>query len=92
MLAATMMTFALSSLAQVGKGGITPEMLSTMRKSHPMTASDRALRNALAGTSINQLARTPRMVMLRTRTLVTKCLQRALPTRRVRVVAGSSRD
>lgn len=56
MLAATMMTFALSSLAQVGKGGITPEMLSTMRKSHPMTASDRALRNALAGTSINQLA------------------------------------
>lgn len=25
MLAATMMTFALSSLAQVGKGGITPE-------------------------------------------------------------------
>lgn len=41
MLAATMMTFALSSLAQVGKGGITPEMLSTMRKSHPMTASDR---------------------------------------------------
>ena len=40
----------------VGRGGITAEMLQQMRKSHPTTNADRALRNALAGTSINQLA------------------------------------
>ena len=40
----------------VGKGGITPEMLTQMRQAHPTTPADRALRNALAGTSINQLA------------------------------------
>lgn len=51
--------FSIGMTAQTvnaGKGGITTEMLQQMRKSHPTTASDRALRNALAGTSINQLA------------------------------------
>lgn len=51
--------FSLSMTAQTvsaGKGGITTEMLQQIRKAHPTTASDRALRNALAGTSINQLA------------------------------------
>ena len=51
--------FSLSMAAQTvsaGKGGITTEMLQQIRKAHPTTASDRALRNALAGTSINQLA------------------------------------
>lgn len=51
--------FSLSMVAQTvsaGKGGITTEMLQQIRKAHPTTASDRALRNALAGTSINQLA------------------------------------
>mgnify|MGYP002711095140 FL=1 len=51
---------ALSVSAQptvsVGRGGITAEMLQQMRKSHPTTNADRALRNALASTSINQLA------------------------------------
>lgn len=40
----------------VGKGGISPEMLNQIRKSHPTTATDRALRNALATNSINDLA------------------------------------
>lgn len=40
----------------VGKGGITPEMLTQMHQAYPTTPADRALRNALAGTSINQLA------------------------------------
>ncbi len=49
---------ALSLTAQtsVGKGGITPAMLEQIKKQNPTTATDRALRNALAGTSINQLA------------------------------------
>jgi len=45
--------------AQVGKGGITPEMLEKIKSEQPNTAADRALRNALAGTSINQLAKNP---------------------------------
>ena len=42
--------------AQSTEGGISSDMLQQIRKSNPVTASDRALRNALAGTSINQLA------------------------------------
>lgn len=45
--------------AQVGKGGITPEMLEKIKSEQPNTAADRALRTALAGTSINQLAKNP---------------------------------
>ena len=42
--------------AQTANGGISPAMLQQIRQSHPTTATDRALRNALATTSINQLA------------------------------------
>lgn len=42
--------------AQTAGGGISNEMLRQIRKEHPETQADRALRNALAGTSINQLA------------------------------------
>ena len=45
--------------AQTGKGGISPEMLGQIKAAHPTTAADRALRNALAGTSINQLTTSP---------------------------------
>jgi bleomycin hydrolase len=45
--------------AQVGKGGITPEMLEKIKSEQPNSAADRALRTALAGTSINQLAKNP---------------------------------
>ena len=50
---------ALTLSAQVGKGGITPEMLEKIKSEQPNTAADRALRTALAGTSINQLAKNP---------------------------------
>lgn len=40
----------------VGKGGITTDMLQQFRKENANSQSARALRNALAGTSINQLA------------------------------------
>lgn len=48
---------ALLPAQTVGKGGISPEMLSQIRKAQPK--SNTALRNALAGTSINQLATNP---------------------------------
>ena len=53
--------FTLLALLSMGhasaqNGGISPEMLSEIRKACPATAETRALRNALAGTSINQLA------------------------------------
>ncbi len=42
--------------AQTAEGGISAEMLEGFRKAQADTPADRALRNALAGTSINQLA------------------------------------
>lgn len=53
--------FTLLALLSMGhasaqNGGISPEMLSEIRKACPATAETRALRNALASTSINQLA------------------------------------
>ncbi len=51
-------SLALTAQTSVGKGGITSSMLEQIKKQHPTTATDRALRNALAGTSINQLATT----------------------------------
>lgn len=53
LLAASTLT---SSAQSVGHGGITVEMLQQFRKEHPTSQSTSALRNALAGTSINQLA------------------------------------
>lgn len=50
---------AFTMSAQVGKGGITPEMLEKIKSEQPNTAADRALRTALAGSSINQLAKNP---------------------------------
>lgn len=37
-------------------GGISPEMLQSIKQAQTNTVADRALRNALAGSSINQLA------------------------------------
>ena len=42
--------------AQTKDGGISADMLSKIKAQQTNTAADRALRNALAGTSINQLA------------------------------------
>ncbi len=42
--------------AQNKEGGITADMLRQIRQANPSTATARALRNALAATSINQLA------------------------------------
>lgn len=39
-----------------GKGGISKEMLQEIQQAYPTSASTKALRNALAGTPINQLA------------------------------------
>ena len=50
---------ALLCAQNVGKGGITPEMLQEIRKAQPADQNATALRNALAGTSINQLAANP---------------------------------
>lgn len=38
--------------------GISPEMLDKIRTASPVSVSDRAIGNAMAGTSLNQLART----------------------------------
>ena len=48
---------AVSVMAQKA-GGISAEMLQSIKQAQTNTVADRALRNALAGTSINQLATT----------------------------------
>ena len=48
---------ALSMTAQTKQGGISPEMLSEIQQQNAPTASDRALRNALAANAIDLLAK-----------------------------------
>lgn len=50
---AALLTVSMAATAQVGTGGITPEMLAKWQKNYQPNP---ALRNALNGTSINQLA------------------------------------
>ena len=50
---------ALLCAQSVGKGGITPDIFAAFRKAQPADQTATALRNALAGTSINQLATNP---------------------------------
>lgn len=53
-LAACLLAFGLTLQAQ--NGGISPEMLKNIQQSYQNTAADKAIRNALGGTSIKQLA------------------------------------
>ena len=47
----------LTVVGQSKEGGITPQMLQQIEKQNAPTASDRALRNALAANAIDQLAK-----------------------------------
>lgn len=53
-LAACLLAFGLTMQAQ--NGGISPEILKNIQRSYQNTAADKALRNAMGGTSIKQLA------------------------------------
>ena len=53
----TVVGIALSMTAQTKQGGISPEMLSEIQQQNAPTASDRALRNALAANAIDLLAK-----------------------------------
>ena len=47
---------SVSAMAQTKDGGISPQMLQKIQQQNEPTATDRALRNALAANSIDQLA------------------------------------
>ena len=47
---------SLGSSAQTRQGGISSQMLQTIRQQQPVTAADRALRNAIAANAIDNLA------------------------------------
>ncbi|MDE7085298.1 MAG: aminopeptidase, partial [Prevotella sp.] len=47
----------LTAAAQTKDGGITPQMLQQIEQQNAPTASDRALRNALASNAIDALAK-----------------------------------
>ena len=53
-LAACLLAFGLAAQAQ--NGGISPDMLKKIQSSYQNTAADKALRNAMGGTSIKELA------------------------------------
>lgn len=53
-LAACLLAFGLAAQAQ--NGGISPDMLKKIQNSYQNTAADKALRNAMGGTSIKELA------------------------------------
>lgn len=55
-LTATLAILCALSLNAQNNGGISPEMLSTLRKSYNPTAADKAVRNALNSTSIDVLS------------------------------------
>ncbi len=46
----------LQAQAQVGKGGISPDMLEQIKQGYQGTAADKALRNAIAGNDIRKLS------------------------------------
>ena len=48
--------FAAALTAQAQQGGISGEMLNQIKQSYKATPEDKAIRNALGGTSINTLA------------------------------------
>ena len=49
--------FALALGVQAQEGGITPEMLTQIKGAYKHTSADKAIHNAMAGTSIAVLAR-----------------------------------
>ena len=53
----TMLGMAVGAVSQTKDGGISPQMLQEIQKQNDPTASDRALRNALAANSIDLLAK-----------------------------------
>ena len=55
---ATGLTAQAQSPAVTKGGGISPQVLKQIRAAQPAPTATRAWRNALAGTSINQLAKT----------------------------------
>ena len=57
LLALTLAVTVLSGMAQTLDGGISRQMLQQIEKQHAPTASDRALRNALAANAIDNLAK-----------------------------------
>jgi bleomycin hydrolase len=57
LLLASVLALTTGVMAQQQAGGITPQMLQEIQKQNTPSVSDRALRNALAANSIDELAK-----------------------------------
>ena len=87
------MVVALLSLpchAQTKDGGISADMLKEIQQSQKLTTADKALFNAVASNSIDNLAQNYANQALSTPTSVLRPSRRTLPTRSRAVVAGCS--
>ena len=87
-LAACLLAFGLTAQAQ--DGGISPDMLKKIQSSYQNTAADKALRNAMGGTSIKELALNQENQKALNTPL--RWNQKASPTSSRLAVAGCLRD
>ena len=62
--------------SQAQQGGISGEMLNQIKQSYKATPADKAIRNALGGTSINTLALNQENVPILIRNFHTRCYPR----------------
>lgn len=87
----TLGLMAMALTVQAQQGGITPDMLKEIKTSYKHTPSDKAIYNAMAGTSIAILAKTKNDLPTSTHISPTVWFRMALPTNNNRGVAGSLR-
>ena len=84
--------FAAALTAQAQQGGISSEMLNQIKQSYQATPTDKAIRNALGGTSINTLAlNQENQADFDTHSLI-KSYRKALPINARQDAAGCLRD
>lgn len=89
-LAACLLAFGLTLQAQ--EGGISPDMLKKIQSSYQNTAADKALRNAMGGTSIKQLALNQANQQAVNTDFLSRWNLKGLPTSSRRAVAGCLLD
>lgn len=80
----------LTAVGQTKDGGITPQMIQQIEKQNAPTASDRALRNALAANAIDLLAKNQPLPEPWTPISVWKPRNSPSPTRNLPAAVGCS--
>ena len=86
----TIIALGMAIIATAQQGGISPEMLGRIRQGYTDSPSDKALRNALAGNSINILATNAENASMIDTHFSDRLRPRASLTRNLQAAAGFS--